>query len=736
MTPKSLIGLVTLLLAGWLTVSPCQAIDVEIANVNADNFPSIHVFVRAVDDSGNYLEDLGPSNFEVRENGTLVNTAVQAQFGYMAVSLVMDASGSMLPYTSQVINSCSFFINGLEDLDKGAIVRFSTLVNVIVPMTYDKNALLAGVNSYSASGSTALWDAIDSGITACYYEPEKKAVVAFTDGNENASNQPALVLPTHAGSDITIYTIGIGDQVDPDSLTWVAEQTGGFFIAIDSVSQVQQVLDDIRNDIGNLYDIYYQSPTPTTNGTRRAIQVICNYQNHTAWDTASYIAPTCPPPDISLSPSTLQLLGNSQNPNTTLNVACTITSTAGINNARIYYKTIGMLYYSQANLIHGTENNYSYNIPASVVQNPGLVFYLQTTDTRGATVTSPAFEPGDLPYFIPVLPNYAPQITYSPPDEWLIRRTMDVQATVTDATNNVSQVTLYFRNSHDFFYTALPMQSLGGNLYKTAVPGNYISDLGGLMMFIAAWDDHGLANYWHLSDDPYALNVVNELSPTPPVVILTPANPPIVIPASGGSFTYTRRTINPLPIVGTCDVWCDIVSPGGAVQSAGELTLNLSLPGGAFQEQTYTQQIADTAAAGQYWFRAHTGVYPGSETFFTDSFSFTKSVTSGPIVIDPNQDPNVSPFQPAASDRVRLSAGSPNPFNASTSLEYTLPEAARIKITIHDLSGREIACLDESYRQPGYYSVVWDASSVPSGIYFCRLAAGTARLTTKLCLVK
>jgi hypothetical protein len=728
--------LVSAMLGG---ITLCQAISIEIANVNSDNFPGVHVFVRAVDDSGNYLEDLGPSNFEMRENGILVNTSVQAQFGYMTVCLVMDASNSMTPFAQQVISACTFFVNGMDELDKGAIVRFSNTPSLIVPMTYDKAALLAGVNSYQTVNATNLWGAIDMGISACYYEPGKKAVITFTDGWDNIHAINPLVLPEHAGSDITLYNIGIGD-VNEDTLIMLAEQTGGFFLPIDNVGQMQQVLDDIRNDIGNLYDVFYQTPDTATNGTLRSIQLICNYQNQSDWDTVSYHAPSNRPPEITLSPTTLLLLGTPQNQNTPVNIACTITTTAGVSNARIYYKSIGMLYFNQADLIHGSGSNYSYSIPGSVAQNPGLEFYLQATDSRGTTVTSPKFEPGNLPYFISVLPNYPPQITYNPPGEWLIRLTLDVYATVTDATNNVAEVTLYYRNPEEFFYTGAPMQSLGGNLYKATVPGNYIDDLNGLKMFIAAWDNHGLASYWHLSDAPFSLNVVNELSPTPPQIVLTPANPPIVIPATGGSFTYNRKIINPLPIIGTCDVWCEIVKPSGAVQEVGETILNLSLAGGTYQEQNYTQEVPDTAAPGQYWFRAHTGTHSTLESFSTDSFPFTKSLMAGEVIFNRgwNWYPGVNPFTNGFDpiDRPRLSQASPNPFNATTSLEYTIPEAGSVKLAIHDLVGREILCLDEGFRAAGTHRLTWDASAMSSGIYFCRLAAGATQLTVKLCLVK
>ncbi|MBU1652015.1 VWA domain-containing protein, partial [bacterium] len=148
-----------------------QAMNVEITNVNVDNFPGIHVFVRVTDDQGNIIEDLSSYNFEIRENGVLIDDWVSPQFGYMAVTLVMDESGSMSEYEQQVIDACNYFVNGLENLDKGAIVKFANTAAVDVPMTYDKDELLASIATYQTSGTTDLYDAIYLGIEECFYEP-------------------------------------------------------------------------------------------------------------------------------------------------------------------------------------------------------------------------------------------------------------------------------------------------------------------------------------------------------------------------------------------------------------------------------------------------------------------------------------------------------------------------------------------------------------------------------------
>ncbi len=78
----------------------------------------------------------------------------------------------------------------------------------------------------------------------------------------------------------------------------------------------------------------------------------------------------------------------------------------------------------------------------------------------------------------------------------------------------------------------------------------------------------------------------------------------------------------------------------------------------------------------------------------------------------------------------------PNPFNARTVIEYTLSEASSVTIEIYDLLGRKVETLVESRRSPGYYRINWDASDIPSGIYFAKLTTKQETAMIKTILAK
>ncbi len=71
-----------------------------------------------------------------------------------------------------------------------------------------------------------------------------------------------------------------------------------------------------------------------------------------------------------------------------------------------------------------------------------------------------------------------------------------------------------------------------------------------------------------------------------------------------------------------------------------------------------------------------------------------------------------------------MSQNYPNPFNPSTNIDFSLPSAMHVKLTIYDQLGRRMATLVDRYLEAGYYNETFDASHLPSGVYFYRLEAG------------
>ena len=78
----------------------------------------------------------------------------------------------------------------------------------------------------------------------------------------------------------------------------------------------------------------------------------------------------------------------------------------------------------------------------------------------------------------------------------------------------------------------------------------------------------------------------------------------------------------------------------------------------------------------------------------------------------------------------------PNPFNPSTKIKYSLPEAGNIKLTIYNSVGEEVSVLAEGFMEQGQYEITFDATNLPSGIYFYKLQYGNFLIVKKMMLMK
>jgi hypothetical protein len=78
----------------------------------------------------------------------------------------------------------------------------------------------------------------------------------------------------------------------------------------------------------------------------------------------------------------------------------------------------------------------------------------------------------------------------------------------------------------------------------------------------------------------------------------------------------------------------------------------------------------------------------------------------------------------------------PNPFNPSTTIQYALPNAANVKLTVFNMLGEETATLVNETRPAGIHTVQFDGSRLASGLYFYRLQAGQYVEMKKLVLIK
>lgn len=89
-----------------------------------------------------------------------------------------------------------------------------------------------------------------------------------------------------------------------------------------------------------------------------------------------------------------------------------------------------------------------------------------------------------------------------------------------------------------------------------------------------------------------------------------------------------------------------------------------------------------------------------------------------------------------APSEFKVSQNSPNPFNPSTSVSFTIPREGKVKAEVFNISGQKVATLLNGEVTSGRHSIVWNASGVSAGTYFCMINYGNVNRTVKMTLVK
>lgn len=78
----------------------------------------------------------------------------------------------------------------------------------------------------------------------------------------------------------------------------------------------------------------------------------------------------------------------------------------------------------------------------------------------------------------------------------------------------------------------------------------------------------------------------------------------------------------------------------------------------------------------------------------------------------------------------------PNPFNPSTAIEFTIPDRGHMRLTVWNALGQEVVKLVDEEVSAGTHRTTWDASGLPSGVYFARLEAKNFVATKKMVLLR
>ena len=193
-----------------------------------------------------------------------------------------------------------------------------------------------------------------------------------------------------------------------------------------------------------------------------------------------------------------------------------------------------------------------------------------------------------------------------------------------------------------------------------------------------------------------------------------------------------------------------------AYEASGLMILNIEDPNNPWLYSGYTQSfIVDLALDYPYLYAADlfTGLYvldisdlsspvlvvndqsgrAAWRVAAANGYIYSASYTLFSIVsFDPTSRAGARPV----ANRFALAQNHPNPFNATTALNYSLEREAHVQLSVFNLLGQQVAQLVNNVQPEGSYSIQWNAESLPSGIYWAHLESAGNTRTVKMILLK
>lgn len=153
--------------------------------------------------------------------------------------------------------------------------------------------------------------------------------------------------------------------------------------------------------------------------------------------------------------------------------------------------------------------------------------------------------------------------------------------------------------------------------------------------------------------------------------------------------------------------------------------MNTLQPVGSVTEATFTDASVETEK--QYYYAVTASDFAGNESEFSD-------LTMVNVVV------GIAGESQLPEDFM-LSQNYPNPFNPSTRIQFALPEAAQVTLTVYNMAGQKVVDLVNTHMNAGYHTVEWNGrdqygNSLSSGIYIYRLRAGDYQQTMKMAYTK
>lgn len=218
--------------------------------------------------------DLPADAFEVTEGGRVVDTAVERLDQRLDVVLAVDTSGSMRDALGAARQAAVSFTDRLRPDAAVAVLGFGATPSVVLPFTADRAAQHQALSTLTASGETAMYDALIS--AASLFDrssPGRRVVVLLSDGGDTASTGSlvaARAAVLDAGASLWAVSLTTPES-DMTALGALADGTGGRVVAAEDPAALDAAYRVVSGDLLGRYRLTFRSAAAGATDVRVAV---------------------------------------------------------------------------------------------------------------------------------------------------------------------------------------------------------------------------------------------------------------------------------------------------------------------------------------------------------------------------------------------------------------------------------------------------------------------------------
>jgi VWFA-related protein len=236
--------------------------------------------------SGNALANLGMQDFKVYDNNVLQQVVSFSQDRLpIAVAIVVDRSGSVTPYLSELRFIASRALSNMKEQDQVCLFAFDQTVLLLEPLTPDRMRIANAINHIGGGGATNILDALYQSIQylSASAPDRRHAVILISDNQQTVRSKASEqdVITAAQETDTIIYSLKTGasplmlgnilpNAILGDPITRVANDSGGELFKVAKVEALDSALNAVISRLRTSYSLGYY-PSNSQNGAFHAI---------------------------------------------------------------------------------------------------------------------------------------------------------------------------------------------------------------------------------------------------------------------------------------------------------------------------------------------------------------------------------------------------------------------------------------------------------------------------------